>query len=469
MVKKIIFIFIILLINGITNTTLSNLILTIPQIAIVLFFIITKKIDKAVFWHFIFFITSYTYFGDSQDLQLISYNYAKFKLIGPISYSYIVAILLMLIVYKKYSLKVDKSNLFYQFYKMLLYFMLTGFGIGLMGLAFGNYYIEGFINYGSYVIIIFIHTLILLKVGNPQLKRKFYNIIGPILALAPIVNFIIRQFFPEMVDSTALSFFSIMLLPALLYQKRIGIYVLGLTVLFYDMITYGASGKGLILLVLISVFTFFLSFTRDVKKLHPVRARVIRVTMLSFIIAIPTIVVIISNTYGGSAFIVSKMHQVQTLVNFLFFRGGVDTVAASPYIRVTSLINILYEGIHNPFILLFGKGYGGYFQDHFQYFSHLNLYGGAFSDKAILTGHYYTGHDTMVTVPMFNGLIGLFLILKLVWKGIKLSKNNYLTLSVVPFLLLVFYFDTLIGVTGVLLLYVGDINLRNTVYENAEK
>lgn len=466
MVKKIFFISIILLINGITNTTLTNLVVTIPQFCIILFYVITGKINNAVFWHFIFFVTSYTYHGDmygySDELEIISYNYAKLKFLGPISYSHIISLLLLVIVNHKNKPRSNKIGLFHDFYKLLILFIVTGFGIGLIGMAFSNYYIEGFVIYGSYILILFIHANILIKMIDTPLRKEFSEIIIPILAFAPIVSFLIRQIYPEMIDSTAISLFSVLLLPALLFQKKgTWLNITGLLFLVLNMVEFRTSGKQILFLLIIVTLTFLLSFSKSVKRYFPYRAKLIRVVMFSFIVTIPTIVVIMSQTYGGSAYIVSKTHQVQTLLNFISFKGGLETIAESPYVRVTSLINILYEGLQNPVKLLFGKGYGGYFEDYFNYFSHINLYQNAFSDKSIASGHFYTGHDTMVTVPMFNGLIGLFLLLRFVWKSIKFSKNNFLILSSVPFLLLTFYFDTLIGVTGVVLLYIGSLNLRN--------
>lgn len=465
MIRKSIFIFLIILINGITNTSPVNLLLTIPQLFIVLYYLITGKLEKAAFWHILFFITSYSYFGDFQGYAegLTSYNYAKLKFIGPISYSHISSILLFIIVNIKYNNKLScRSVIFYQFYKLIIFFMVTGFGIGIIGLAFSNYYIEGFIQYGSYIFLIFMHTNILLKLHNTSLKNNFQEIIIQLLTFPQIINFILHLFYPEIIDSTGISLFSILLLPAILVNKTILLNIIGLSFLTLNMIMFGSSGKELIFIVIIAIITFTLSFSKSIKNNYPIRARFIRLTMAMFLLAIPTLTVLFYDNYIiSSSNIVYKIYQVETLFNFIFTGTGVEKIAPSPYVRVTSLINILYEGIQNPFKLFFGKGYGGYFQDHFYFFTHLNLSGGGFTDKEILSDHYYTGHDTMVTVPMFNGLVGLFLLLKLVWKCIKFSKYNFLILSAVPFLLLVFYFNTLIGITGVLFLFLGSVALNN--------
>jgi hypothetical protein len=423
-----------------------------------------NKIENAIFWHFMFFITSFTYYGDANTseagITLASYNYAKLKLIGPIGYAYIIAILLFAIVLRRLPKRKSKNDLFYQFYKLIIYFMITGFGLGLIGFAFNQYYFEGLIRYGSYIIIVFIHTAILYRMNNTALREGLYEIVIPLLALFPICTFILNNINIEPLGVPAASFYTMLLLPALLYNKKISFILIGLFFLVYNSIFFGASGKGLVMLLIFAFITLYLSFTKNVKASYPIRARIIRIISVAFIISIPTIVLILNQTYGGSSFIVSKMYQVRTLVEFVFYRGDVQNIATSPYIRVTSLINILYEGLENPIILLFGRGYGGYFNDHLNYFDGLDLYRGAFSDSAILSGDYYSGHDTMVTVPMFNGLIGLYFLFKIVIKYIKYSKINFIALSVIPFLLLAFYFDTLMGVTGVLLLYIGAFKIK---------
>ena len=223
MLKKIFIILISLLVNGLTNTTPANLLLTIPQFCIVLFYIISGKIEKAVFWHFIFFTTSFTYYGNFEGLveqvQMVSYNYAKLKLIGPISYSIIISIILFVLVNIKYSDNIKQNKLFYSFYKLIIILMGLGIVIGTIGLIFSDYYIEGMINYGSYILIIFIHANILIKMIDTNLRNEFYNIIVPLLALTPICTFVIKQIYPSMWDSPGVSFYSLLLLPAIFFKK----------------------------------------------------------------------------------------------------------------------------------------------------------------------------------------------------------------------------------------------------------
>ena len=432
----------------------------------------SNKIEKAIFWHFIFFITSFTYYGDADTtgagLTLVSYNYAKLKLIGPIAYSQIVAIILFaLVLFRKHTNK-SKRGPFFQFYKLIRYFLITGFGFGLIGFLFDHYYFEGLKIYGSYIIIIYIHTYILYKINSTILKKDLYEIALPLLVLITICTFLLNMINPEPIGGVSAGFYSFLLIPALIYNKKILFILIGLFFVIYNSLFFVVSGKSIIMLFLFTIITFFLTFNKNLKASFPYRVIMFRVIVIICFILIPSIVLIINENFTGSTLISSKIYQIRTLMEFIFYGEGLKYVATSPYIRITSLINILYEGIVNPVILLFGKGYGGYFNDHFNFFSGLNLSEGAFSDDAIKSGDYYTGHDSLVTIPMFNGLIGFFFLLKVLIKYIKLSSKNYFALSVIPLLILVFYFDTLIGVAGVLLLFVSTHSEKRLNYEKQE-
>ena len=474
MYKKIIFLFLIILLNGLTNVTILNTLISVPQFAIVLYFILTNKIERAVFWHFIFFITSYSYYGNAIETEaltnLTSYNYAKLKLIGPFGFSHIISILLFTKVLLRKSTNKRKSEQpFYQFYKLVSYLLITGFVIGLMGFTFDHYYLKGLLQYGSYIIIIYIHTYILHKINNNTLRKDLLETVIPLLVLFPICTFLLKLINPELEGGTSAGFYSMLLIPALLFNKKILFVTIGLFFVIYNSIFFSTSGKSLLMLVLFIFFTFLLTYNKNIKALFPNRAKIFRILCTIFFLLIPTIILYITNQFGGSAIISSKMWQVKTLMEFIFLGEGLQLIANSPYIRITSLINVLYEGLSNPIILLFGNGYGGYFNDHFNYFSGIDLSKGAFSDIEIMSGDYYSGHDTIVTVPMLNGIIGFYFLFRVLIKYLKLSRKNYIALSAIPFLMLSFYYDTIIGVTGVLLLFVSTHSFLENEKTNYEK
>ena len=79
-----------------------------------------------------------------------------------------------------------------------------------------------------------------------------------------------------------------------------------------------------------------------------------------------------------------KLSQIVSLGN-LFFQSGdydfsPDTISSSPYIRIGEVLNIVYEGVMNPFGLILGKGYGGYWTDTLNLFPMLDLTQGGFAE-----------------------------------------------------------------------------------------
>ena len=370
---------------------------------------------------------------------------------------------------RKSTNKRKSEQPFYQFYKLVSYLLITGFVIGLMGFTFDHYYLKGLLQYGSYIIIIYIHTYILHKINNNTLRKDLLETVIPLLVLFPICTFLLKLINPELEGGTSAGFYSMLLIPALLFNKKILFVTIGLFFVIYNSIFFSTSGKSLLMLVLFIFFTFLLTYNKNIKALFPNRAKIFRILCTIFFLLIPTIILYITNQFGGSAIISSKMWQVKTLMEFIFLGEGLQLIANSPYIRITSLINVLYEGLSNPIILLFGNVYGGYFNDHFNYFSGIDLSKGAFSDIEIMSGDYYSGHDTIVTVPMLNGIIGFYFLFRVLIKYLKLSRKNYIALSAIPFLMLSFYYDTIIGVTGVLLLFVSTHSFLENEKTNYEK
>ena len=143
------------------------------------------------------------------------------------------------------------------------------------------------------------------------------------------------------------------------------------------------------------------------------------------------------------------------------FSGNLDEVARSPYIRIASLLNIIHEGLHNPFILLFGNGYGGYFTDSLNLFAGIDLSLGAWPDDVIKTGRFPSGHDSIVTIPLFNGLIGAYLAFKISVKYIKRIPNNYLNGVIFLWFFLKFYFNTMFAAIGIFFLFAAELDLTS--------
>ena len=71
----------------------------------------------------------------------------------------------------------------------------------------------------------------------------------------------------------------------------------------------------------------------------------------------------------------------------------------------------------------------------------------------------------MVTVPLFNGMIGLFLVIKITWLYIKRINKNYLNGIIFYWLFLMFYYNTIFAMIGLFGLIGAEYNLREEQYK----
>ena len=99
--KVTLFCIVIELLNIIFSDGLLNLIVTIPEIIYVVTLIINKKIERAIYFHLVFTILCFnTDYGLTTTDYLLSY--AKIKLIGPITLSYGLCIIIWILTLAKH-------------------------------------------------------------------------------------------------------------------------------------------------------------------------------------------------------------------------------------------------------------------------------------------------------------------------------------------------------------------------------
>lgn len=119
----------------------------------------------------------------------------------------------------------------------------------------------------------------------------------------------------------------------------------------------------------------------------------------------------------------------------------------SSKIRFVSFVNIFHELTANPYYFLFGKGFGGYFEDQFMPFGGL-LSNGGFSEKWIAEGKFYKPHGMTLYSLLKYGVVmaGIifFTILRISYdglRGLRRYKKDWLwALNVSVFISLPFFF-----------------------------
>ena len=448
-----------------TISSVSNLLLTIIQYSLVLFYLLKGDIRKSVLFHFVFAALSLSAQGtlgmmDSQDFSL--YNYAGIKLIGPVRACYAMNILYVICLTNPIY-KFNKQLLFYRLFRTMLILCISASAIGLIGLLFNPYYsYDSFIGYGIYAFVVITSMYILLKVANNQFIYEAYHYFLAAL-MAGIAGSFVCYFFGGVIshysayDIAYLADITI-LAPALIVgipsirQKGL----LWLSLLLYGVLILTTMGGK-------SVFAFAFSFgalaylfyfDKSTKRYLQRKEKILRPFVI--IVGIGVVYYVLRNVSSDS------MASYKFNSALSMFSGNISDMSSSPYIRVASLINILNDGLSNPLALLFGNGYGGYFEDKLGLFAGFDLSNGAWSDQVISTGRFTSGHDALVSVPLFNGLVGLFLLLKACWEHIKRIPFNYLNSVAFLWIVLMFYFNTNYAFIGLFALIGAEYDLLET-------
>lgn len=444
--------------NGFLNCSPANLLLSVPQFLIVLYYALRKKYSKAVLLHIIFIVTSFSYNLTDRALDVIgvsslaSYNYAKFKIASiPLFFINNVIIVFLLLINKYKVSRAARRSDFYQFFRFLRITFLIGVLLALPGLIFFDYFLEGFITYGSYVFFLLTTSYLLLLLYSTDLVKQLYDIIPLLICISIIFSMTANLLGVSFIGEVYATYFTAILLPYSLYNKKA---VFALIILMLYMITsvaYGIGGKNIIQFILLFIAVGILTFNHKV----PVPKSKLRSFRLAYLLIIISIPIILATFVGADSNFFFKLHGVKSLFGF-FFGGRMLDIDRSPYIRVAEVANVLYEDLLNPIYMFFGRGFGGYYQDRLGLFYNVDISFDTFSAEQLVAKRYYTAHDAFVSVPMVNGLVGTYFWLRTIYIYLKHATRNYLKLVVIPFLLLVYYFDSQIGVMGTVMMFAAE-------------
>lgn len=194
------------------------------------------------------------------------------------------------------------------------------------------------------------------------------------------------------------------------YKGRVFIVVIGI-IGAYFLLRYNATGKNIILYVLIPIIYVLVCF-----KQHKY------IKGLAIIAVIPVVIAIglstISTLSSVSILFNSKMNQVISMIGSLF-TTSVDKMEDSPRVRVLEFVYIVQEYMNKPYLALFGKGLGGTILK-----GNLAYDLSSFSKEELSAGIIYNVHESINKLFLSNGIIGLVFLIKTVIMGIKKMKNN---------------------------------------------
>lgn len=452
--------------NIITMDKTWGVLLTIPQYCFVLHWILKKDYRNALFYHLLFIVLSLdstssllTTSGD----EFAMYSYSKLKFIGPIGFNHLVGIYLWICVRVKHPAIRHKQSLFYQFYRTVTFLAVGGISIGIVGLVFFGYPFTYFIKPFVYIFNAYIYTDILLRLYDIQYTKRFYIHVIYLAIAAPIASaFCFHILGIHSTYSTEEAFIyndmyalSPCLLIALLQipNKRhlillaLGCYLLNLYA--------GGRGSHFVLIIAASLFFLYqLYFNKGSKFLRWGLPIFIFIGLLS-----------LSEVFSSASHLSTvKFTEVLSLTNLFWGDGSfmvrIQNIPESPLVRISEVLNIFHNGLSNPLGLIFGKGYGGHFTDSLGLFEGLTLMGG-YADDVIASGKFTTAHSVYPNALLYNGIIGLFLLMRIGIKYLKQMKHTFLTFAALLLFLYGFYFNPIMLVCCIFMLYGAEYKLQN--------
>lgn len=158
-----------------------------------------------------------------------------------------------------------------------------------------------------------------------------------------------------------------------------------------------------------------------------------------------------------------KFDEFISAIN-VFDPNWYSSMSGSPKFRIDEFINVYIEYKENPLYFLFGKGIGGYINDHTLTFGIFN--DAAFDDLQYIKGEFYSLHESINVIFLKFGGLGLSLFLCIICKLFISSfkfKNPYLLIGSFWLLFFVSYSYELMFF-GVPCLMVGLKSIDNKKY-----
>lgn len=424
--------------------------LSIPQFVLVFYFIFNNNYRVAFLLHAVFIIACVSW-GTVIEGELSPFLYTNCRIFGPLTLNIIILAALWFGVRNK-TIKVDKDSLLLSFRNIILYILVSGSLIGLIGLFFIEHYDWHYwINVFLFVFESYIFIDIFIRLYDAYYSKLIAITTVCMIAAAPIASvtsyivFGVHSYYGY--EEIPLSNPIIGLTPCLiiaLFQlnnyKLKSIALIGLIFYVIHIMILSRGSQFLDILVVLLLLGYLVYF----KKSDKFQLKSLRL-FLPIIIALG-IPLAIAEVTASSDVSFKKFEQFLSLFTVFDFSNNkiafnIEEVGSSPYIRVGELANIINEGLHNIFALFFGKGFGGYYTDSLHLFAGIDLSQGAFSDASAASGRLYNAHSAIPSLLHYNGLIGLFFMIKLAFNYLRRVDKTFLVFAAFVLFIQSFYFD----------------------------
>lgn len=403
----------------INNYTISFIIVSI-EIIILIYHFIKKNLVDYLGSYLIFLSLSFE-FG-----QLINedfYGFKNFRILGVnlgiISLLPIVFILLINCKINKKEIMEKSSNL-YIFIKLMLLINISGIFIGLTQILINDNNVqrmEGLIssfisviyNYMAFPFLIIISFVVIIIYGKDDIENLEEYLVAIFIGLVTsmIISYLSGSYgyyggVKTLIVSNVYRYIPFMLLFPFYKKNKLFkmIFLFGLLGAVLTLI-FNINGKMVILYLLIPLG--ILIITLKEKKVF---------TFLFFliilIIVIPFIFEGINYLNNESVLFRSKFRQANLFLKF-WDANWIENMPTSPRVRIIEFLNIGYEYLEKPWLLVFGKGYMGTFKDYTGFLD--NFIPASYSMNQWDNRSFFGVHETFNSLFLYNGLIGVIIYL----------------------------------------------------------
>lgn len=435
-------------------------------------FTLVKNKKKAVDIYILFSLSCSLF---PPDLRLLSndfnmHNFAKLKFLGPINYSYI--IFLILLMYKNTKKLSAKKNEYYDFFIATFILLIIGFFNGAIALIIEFNNMQAFkksLIYNLY----FIMSIVLIKLNYEDKLRELEKLINSLMIATPISMLLLKALgvsgyyggisklaFPEIYE------FSFLLILAPFYYKKNYKIMLFSGALSVYLSKDAAGGKAIIFLIFF-IIIFLLKTINYIYKQDKIYVFLnsLGVILISMLFLYKD--KISSNSKLTLAKI--KFNSVYSLLNLFkkssdieSLKNSLSLISHSPRVRIISIINIIDKYLNEPYLAILGSGYGGYFEDKLGFFSKIKLNTADFSIIELRTNKFSNVHGSIPNLILQNGLIGIFYIVYWSFKFLKKITSNYYASSSFLWIIFMYGFNNNIALIGAIFICLT-LNYKNKV------
>jgi len=462
-------------------TTNYNAMLVITGLQVIMLFVFfIKGNDMDYLCFYIIFTAASMEFSEFIGTELF-YGFKNFKVMGiNIAVWLIIPLFLKHIIkgnifslYKKKQSYVKKFTITISLLTViativgLISIMANDNGVGEINGVIGHFFNEGYIFFYSLICILLVVSVI--EKYKKETGRIKNSLLGVFIGLqASIIYAIVTGTYGNYGGLNTLRVSNIvmfvplsLLIPFYLDFKKKTSIVLMITSLITVLLAlyYNSNGKLLLLLILVPILIFTLLYRKG---------RKLEISM--FIIILPivlSLIAVLMMNYGESSRLLTiKIEQTFSFLA-IWKQDWLETMNASPRARIAQFLNIGIEYYEKPYFLITGKGYLGSIPDHLNMFVSWSLTG--FSSLEWSLGAFYQMHETLNTIFLTNGVLGLILfgyIIKLIVT--KCHVSVYLLIGCIWFILFYGYSVTL-AVFGIAALIVGLYDLDKFPNQNTQK